>query len=70
MSGKFELYNEKKGLWFWMMLSIGEVICSNPDLSASKTDFIVQDFIESSFYKYMYVEKYPPRVNVIGSFSD
>jgi hypothetical protein len=52
----FENYDKRKGLWFWMMLSIGGVISEEPELSAKTSDHIVDDFIKSAFYQTIFLE--------------
>lgn len=59
MAGEFENYKERKGMWFWMMLSIAAVICEDPDMSARKSDHIVKDFLESSFFQYIFEDAEP-----------
>lgn len=54
MSGYFERYEERKEMWFWMMLSLGAVVSEDPDLSAKKTDHLVKDFIESASYRLIF----------------
>lgn len=50
MNDCFEHYDEHKGLWFWVMLSIGAVIAEEPKLSAKKSDKLIEDFIDSPVY--------------------
>lgn len=56
MYDNFEKYDERKGMWFWMMLSIGAVISADPDLSAKKTDHVAVDFIESEFFRDIFAD--------------
>jgi len=59
----FENYDKRKGLWFWMMLSIGAVVSDEPDLSARKSDHIVEDFVKSAFYQSIFLEDLSERIH-------
>lgn len=68
MAAKFDRYEERKGLWFWMMLSIGAVVSEEPDLTARKSDHIVQDFIESEFFESVFSENASKRYQIKRKF--
>lgn len=57
MVDEFDHYKTRKGLWFWMLLSIAEVISHEPKLSAKYTDNLVRDFVESEFFRSIFPEE-------------
>lgn len=66
MVDNFERYEERKGMWFWMMLSIGAVISDDPDLKAKKTDHVVKDFIKSEFFEHIFSEESKVKKKIRG----
>jgi len=58
----FANYERRKGLWFWMMLSIASVVSDNPEISARNSDEIVNDFIKSEFYQSIFLEDLSERL--------
>lgn len=54
MPGEFENYNDRKAFWFWIMLSIGDVVSNDPKLAAKKSDFLVKSFIDSPMFRILF----------------
>lgn len=68
MTGEFETYKERKGMWFWMMLSIAEVVSNEPKFSAKNSDHLVKDWLASDFFKVLFPEEsFNPYARYTGS---
>lgn len=57
---EFEGYKDRKGFWFWMMLTTGTFISTDPSLSATKTDILVEDFLQSEFFTWVFKNRPAP----------
>lgn len=65
---EFANYKQRRGFWFWIMLTIGGFVSNDPSLSARKNSHLMDDFIDSSFYEYVMSEETPKVKNRFKDF--